>query len=121
MRKQQSDWLHKSILCNPKGRRTFLGFHGFGGSPFDYKPLSDQLIRHDFRIVLPKVEDSRLAKVADGTLSLDNWMKPYQDILAEELRRDPNLCLAGFSMGGSLCSILAQKFPVSQLLLLGHS
>lgn len=114
----QQDWLHQSILCNPNGRRTILGFHGFGGSPFDYKPLCDRIIQQNFRVVLPKINDAHLAKVAEESISLDSWLQPYQSILEQELQRDPNLCLMGFSMGGAMSSIFAQKFPISKLILL---
>ena len=112
------DWLHQNILCNPNGSKTILGFHGFGGSPFDYKPLCDNLIRHDFRIVLPKINDTNLSNVAEESISIDTWLQPYQTILQQELQRDPNLYLMGFSMGGAMSSIFAQKFSLSKLILL---
>ena len=34
------------------------------------------------------------------------------------LHRDPNLCLAGFSMGGAMSSVFASKYHISKLLLL---
>ncbi len=118
MKQELHNWLHKSITINPKGTKTFLGFHGFGGSPFDYKPLSDTLVKHNFRIVVPKIDDALLVKVASNEISIQSFLQPYEQILQQELRRDPNLCLAGFSMGGAVVSIFAAKYPISKLLLL---
>jgi esterase/lipase len=118
MKHELHNWLHKDIIVNPKGTKTFLGFHGFGGSPFDYKPLSDILIKHNVRVVLPKIDDARLAKVASNEISLKQFLQPYEQIILQELRRDPQLCLAGFSMGGAISSIFASKYPISKLLLL---
>ena len=118
MKHEVHNWLHKDIIGNPKGTKTFLGFHGFGGSPFDYKPLSDILIKHDFRVVLPKIDDALLAKVASNEISLKQFLQPYEQIILQELRRDHKLCLAGFSMGGAISSVFASKYPISKLLLL---
>ena len=118
MKEELAKWLHKSIIVNPKGTKTFLGIHGFGGSPFDYKPLSDILIKHNFRVVLPKIDDALLAKVASNEISLQRFLQPYEQIILQELRRDPKLCLAGFSMGGAISSVFATKYPISKLLLL---
>ena len=118
MKQELHDWLHKSMICNPKGIKTFVGFHGFGGSPFDFKPLSDILIKHDFRVVLPKVDDALLAKVASNKISLESFLLPYEQIVQQELHRDSNLCLAGFSMGGAICSVFASKYPIKKLFLL---
>lgn len=118
MKQELQDWLHKDIICNPNGTKTLLGFHGFGGSPFDYKPLSDVLIKHNFRVVLPKIHDALLAKVASSEISLKHFLQPYKQIVQRELTRDPDLYLTGFSMGGSISSIFASEFPISKLLLL---
>lgn len=118
MKEELQTWLHKSIIINPKGTKTFLGFHGFGGSPFDYKPLTDILIKHNFRIVLPKIDDALLVKVASNEISVQIFLQPYEQILQQELHRDPNLCLAGFSMGGAISSVFASKYHISKLLLL---
>lgn len=96
-----------------------LLIHGFGGSPYDFKPLTDALTREGIAfhaILLPGHGTSprQLKNVKDREFltfslnALDNLREKYGEV-----------SVVGFSMGGTLALNLAEEREVNKLILFG--
>ena len=118
MKEEITDLASQKYNYQSERNEDFLGFHGFGGSPFDYKPLTDILIKHNVRIVLPKIDDALLVKVASNEISVQNFYNPTSKSYNKNYIVI-QIYVGGFSMGGgAMSSVFASKYHISKLLLL---
>ena len=94
-----------------------LLIHGFGGSPFDLKPVADALAQRGCAlraIVLPghgsSPRDLRGVKKSA-------WLKAAQEAYEELKEEYGEVSIIGFSMGGAIALCLAAENPVERLVL----
>lgn len=118
--KPPNDVYHKfAEVSHPGTTPAVLLVHGFGGSPFDFKPLTDELKKQDIAfhaILLPghgttprNLKEITEQQMMDHALnSLDNLKQKYG-----------NVTVVGFSMGGAIALNLAEKQEINQLVLFG--
>lgn len=97
---------------------AILLIHGFGGSPFDLKPLTDALEKHGYAfnaIVLP----------GHGTTPKDlenitksEWLKKAFTAYEKLKKEYGEVSIVGFSMGGAIGLSIAAEKKVSKLVLI---
>ena len=121
------DWIvNDQLMLPPDGepaRRTVILIHGFGGSPLDFKPLAAPLTRAGFRVVIPVTpgqgRDVHAYRRKEITPEMTlRWLRGL--IRAETLRAGgvkPHI--VGFSMGGTLVTVVAAENLVDRVVLLG--
>ena len=97
-------WLKEQQILNSEQEETIVMFHGFIGSPFDFKPLVDVLEKQNYRLVLPFLP----APMGNG----ENTLNAARAVID---RYKPSI-LIGFSMGGALSILLSDT--VSKVILL---
>src|SRR5262245_27762812 len=121
---RKDSWLTSTQVLAGKGteaKPSVILLHGFGGSPYDMRPLAERLAAHGYRAVVPALPAQTSASFAYGR----GRMSPtaYRDWLGDLLRDEATLTgmapmLVGFSMGGALAVIGAAQYPVSRLVLI---
>ena len=120
------DWIVKDQVVLPDNgqpvTRTVIMVHGFGGSPFDYKPLARPLANRGFRVVMPVTpgqgRDVHAHRRGEITPKITLcWLRNL--IRAETVREGgtkPHI--VGFSMGGALVTVVASEDLVDRVVLL---
>ncbi len=104
----------------PERGRSVIMLHGFGGSPYDLKPLADGLRDTGFRLVLPVVpgETKRYSRRERDSLTAEERSRWLSGLVEEERARyGRNPYLVGFSMGGTLATIEGSRGTVDRLVL----
>jgi len=98
--------------------RAVLLIHGFGGTPFDLRPLGEYLSQNgiaSYGVLLPGFGTSVL------DLEKTNWRQwaaEPEKVLDTLTARYKKVYIAGFSMGGSIALHLAVKHKVAGVILL---
>lgn len=120
---ENSSWCTKEqVLKSDKERqRTVILVHGFGGSPFDFKPLALRLKKSGFFVRIPIMpgQTKDYFAYSRGQYSSTFFTKWLREIIKEEQKRfDTKPYLVGFSMGGTLSTILAAQEEVEKLVLI---
>lgn len=106
-------------VSQPGKTPAVLLVHGFGGSPFDFKPLTDELQKQGiaFHAILLPGHGSTPRNLKDVT---EQQMMDYAlnslDILT---RKYGKVTVVGFSMGGAIALNLAEKKEINQMVLFG--
>ncbi|MBN1902078.1 alpha/beta fold hydrolase, partial [Candidatus Sumerlaeota bacterium] len=106
-------------ISQPGAPPAVLLVHGFGGSPFDFKPLTDELASQGIAfhaILLPghgttprNLKDiTEEQMICHALNSLDALKQKYDSV-----------SVAGFSMGGAIAINLAEQREIDQLILFG--
>ena len=121
-------------LYNIKGNEAYFKFaerkgdgrspavlliHGFGGSPYDFKPLTDELEKQGIAfhaILLPGHGTSprNLTNVTE-----EEFLKYSLNALDKLKEKYGEISVVGFSMGGTLAINLAEEREVNKLILFG--
>lgn len=115
------DWLLREQIFDPADpyrQRTVVLLHGFGGSPFDMKPLFDALTADGYRLVAPLIP-------GEGPGAEKRDPPPVEDVVAwlnqlldkEESRFGRKPYLVGFSKGGALASLAAAEARAARVVL----
>ena len=118
------EWCNEPQLLLPEENnrnRSIVMIHGFGGSPFDFKPLAKELQQQGFTVRIPILpgQNKDFFAYNRGTFDANFFEKWLYDILMEEQKRfGKKPYLVGFSMGGTLSTILAKQQQVSKLVLI---
>ncbi len=120
----QNEWLIKEQVINPDSSahgKTIILVHGFAGSPFDYKPIAQKLCDAGFRVVIPVIpgqgrEELSFKRGKKEPEFYINWLRDRVLVETEQSGQKPYLM--GFSMGGSLATIIASENLVDKLVLL---
>lgn len=120
------EWLSSPQVVEPplpsssSPPRSVILLHGFGGSPYDVKPLADGLRGSGFRLVIPVVpgETGRYSRRERETLTPEDMTRWLSRLVEEEAARSGRRpFLVGFSMGGTLATIEGAKGGVDRLVL----
>ena len=115
-------WCLNSQTLNPSNStRTAILVHGFVGSPFDLKPLAESLAKNDFKVVVPVLPGQLKKSFAyDRTkyspTFFTNWLAEIIEIETEKNGKKP--CLVGFSMGGTISTVVASQNSIEKLVLI---
>jgi len=118
------EWLITSQEIMPLNRpahRSIILVHGFVGSPFDFKPVAEKLSNIGFRVVVPTVPGQTKNTLAykRAEYKPEFYIEWLEDIIKDETKRfNKKPFLVGFSMGGTLSTILASKNLVDKLILI---
>jgi carboxylesterase len=103
------------------GKPSVILLHGFGGSPFDMRPLAERLAGRGYRAVVPALPGQTSTSFAygRGCFSAAGYCDWLRTLMREEaaLGGTPPM-LVGFSMGGALAAICAADTPVGRLVLI---
>lgn len=105
---------------SPSRDRTVILLHGFGGSPYDLKPLAEGLRDTGFRIVVPVVpgETKRYSRRERDSLTAEDRSRWLSELVEEERSRyGRKPFLVGFSMGGTLATLEGVTGSVERLVL----
>ena len=100
--------------------RTVVILHGFGGSPYDVKPLMNGLEGSGFRLLAPVIpgETERTTLEERGESTVEEKMAWLKGIIAAERDRfGRKPYIVGFSMGGTLATLAAAEGMVDRLVL----
>src|SRR5262245_52134090 len=116
-------WLTSTqILPGEDGnaKPSVILLHGFGGSPYDLRPLAERLAQRGYRAVVPALKGQCSTSFAYGRGRFTP--AEYREFLLDLLREETALAgappmLVGFSMGGALAAIAAAEYPVGRLVL----
>jgi alpha-beta hydrolase superfamily lysophospholipase len=124
MSSRKDPWLRSTqVLPSRAGnaRSSVILLHGFGGSPYDLRPLAELLAARGFRAVVPAVPGQTSTSFAyrRGRFSPADYSDWLLNLIREEaaLSGEPPM-LVGFSMGGALAAIAAAEYPVGKLVLM---
>jgi carboxylesterase len=117
-------WLNESQILNPEGQAhlpSIVLVHGYVGSPKDFIYLAEELAGLGYRVVCPVTpgQTTRTPILSRGEYTLEYYEAWLTAIIKNEKKltgRKP--LLVGFSMGGALSTIVAQKDVVEKLVLL---
>ena len=119
---ENSSWCTDEQVLNPEKtrQRTVIMVHGFGGSPFDFKPLALQLKKMGFFVRIPIMpgQTKDYFAYSRGQFSPTFFIKWLGEIIEEEQQRfGTKPYLVGFSMGGTLSTVLAAEGGIEKLIL----
>ena len=120
-RSLKTDFLLKekfSSFENPGKMPAVLLIHGFGGSPYDLKPLTEKLAENNialYSILLSGhgTSPKDLLKVNDG-----DWFKEVLIVYDYLNKKYGKVRVVGFSIGGALAIKLATKRSVKRIALI---
>jgi len=120
----QNDWVVADQELNPlsqPGKRSVILVHGFVGSPFDYKPLAEELRKEGFRVIAPvsPCQNRTIMAYNRGAYTSEMYIDWLSNIVEQEKElfgKKPYL--VGFSMGGALSTIIASRGIVEKLVLI---
>ncbi len=117
-------WLKNPQLLNasnaPAGQSVIL-VHGFAGTPYDLKPLADGLAAKGYRVVVPLLPGQNIETYSkDSSIYTPSFYTNWLQNLATEETKVFNKkpFLVGFSMGGTISTIVASKGSVEKLALI---
>ena len=114
-------WCLNSQTLNPSNStKTAILVHGFVGSPFDLKPLAESLAKNNFKVVVPVLPGQLKKSFAYDRTKYSpsfftNWLAEI--IKTETERNGKKPCLVGFSMGGTLSTVVASQNLIKKLVL----
>jgi esterase/lipase len=120
----QNEWLIKEQILEADSsalNKTIILVHGFAGSPFDYKPIAQQLCDAGFRVVIPVIPGQGREELSfkRGKKEPEFYVDWLRDIVINETDKNGEKpYLMGFSMGGTLATIIASEDLVDRLVLL---
>ncbi|MEX2666524.1 alpha/beta hydrolase [Candidatus Uabimicrobium amorphum] len=120
---ENTSWCTEEQLLKPEqdSRRCVVMVHGFGGSPFDFKPLASQLAKNGFLVRIPIMPGQTKDYLAynRGKFTHAFFIKWLREIIKEEQERfGRKPYLIGFSMGATLSTVLAAEDGIDKLVLI---
>lgn len=88
--------------------RCAILVHGFADTPIAWQREADALAARGWRVIVPELSLSKTSS---------EWIAVLQETIAEAYRSARYVELWGHSMGGALCTAVAQRTPVDKLVL----
>lgn len=98
--------------------RAVLLLHGFTGYPGDVSYLAEELHGAGFSVYVPRLPGHGTDGEDFLSSSWRDWLRHSIDAYLDLRSTYDEVCLAGLSMGGVLCAILAATFPTTKTVLL---
>ncbi|EGL83753.1 carboxylesterase precursor [Caldalkalibacillus thermarum TA2.A1] len=92
--------------------------HGFTGSPHEVMPLAEHLKRHTDWLIHTPTLPGHGARESLKDINWQDWVTFAERECGRIIRQCTGLNLVGFSMGSLIAAYLANRFPVSKLVLL---
>ena len=117
-----NEWCLTSQTLNPSNStKTAILVHGFVGSPFDLKPLAESLAKNNFKVVVPVLPGQLKKSFAYDRTKYSpsfftNWL--IEIIKTEIEKNGKKPCLVGFSMGGTISTVVASQNSIDKLVLI---
>ncbi len=109
------DW----VPSDHDGRRTALLLHGFTGTPYEMRPIGEELVKRGFRCVGPVMAGHHQTHVELGRVHWREWVDEAADHL-EQLRDEAeHVVVAGMSMGGLVTLALAASHTPAAIAVMG--
>lgn len=113
------DWLIESKLLEPVSPiGNWVLLHGFGGSPFDMKPLAEALFQSGHRVVVPLIPGQSRMFNSESKWVAQDLIDHTEQIITAESQRGLPFYMGGFSMGGAISIIHGQRINPKGLILL---
>lgn len=122
--RDKDPWISASQELNPDIKKfgsSVILVHGFVGSPYDMKQLALYLQKKGFRVVIPLMEGQTYLTPLNKrrTFSSEYYIHWLSDIVEKERRLTGQMpAIIGFSMGGALATIVAEKKQMETLVLI---
>lgn len=101
--------------------KSVIMIHGFMGSPYDVKGLAENLQRDGFRVVVPVMPGQSFSTpaVERGRFRSDFYIDWLSSIVQKETALTGKApILIGFSMGGTLATVVAHNSQIDKLVLI---
>jgi len=120
----KSDWHFKTQILIPekmKQDRSAILIHGFVGSPYDMKILGERLSKKGFRVIIPVMKGQTHAT---PLFERKKYTASYYiHSIRKMIKKESELTgkkpyLVGFSMGGTISTIIAKENTIKKLVLL---
>lgn len=117
-------WILSTLVVEAEGdsqEESVVLLHGFTGSPYDFKPLVEELRSRGYRVVVPVVPGQTKAFLPyrRGRYTSEFYVDWVSDLVESETQlRGQKPVLVGLSMGGTLATILAARGDVEKLVLI---
>jgi carboxylesterase len=92
-------------------------FHGYTGSPYDLRPLSDFFAEHDIAVSVPLLYGHGTTAADLNNVTAEDWLLQAEEVLLSLDYRKP-IILGGLSMGALIAIILTANNPKISLILL---
>ena len=92
------------------GERGVLCIHGFTGTPYEVRPIGEELARRGIVAVGPLLPGHEGVEALARTGWID-WLNAVEAELAALRRRCRRVAVAGLSLGGLLATSLARRHP----------
>ncbi|MDP8206597.1 MAG: alpha/beta fold hydrolase [Candidatus Electryonea clarkiae] len=120
----ETPWLIETQILEPDSivhDHSVILVHGFAGSPFDFKQLAGEIRDKGFRVVVPMMpgQGRTISAYQRGNYDPEFYVAWLKDIVRKETESTGNKpYLVGFSMGGTISTIIASEDLVARLVLL---
>ena len=88
-----------------------LVLHGFTGSPFSMRGISEALANAGFSVEMPLLPGHGTAIEDMIPTRFDDWANAAEDALASLVARTEHVAVVGLSMGGTVTCWLAEHHP----------
>lgn len=92
-----------------EGPETVLLFHGFSGTPWELRPLAEELARGGYRCVAPVLPGHGKGVDELGRFRGEDWIAAGHRAIDELTVGEKRIFLVGFSAGGCLAIRLAAE------------
>jgi len=92
--------------------------HGFGGSPYEMRPIGEYMKKYGFSPVYPLLPGHRENALTLGKYRMEEWIDYLQHLIHEKMKEYNSTSICGLSMGASLSIIIASEFEFEKLILL---
>ncbi len=98
-----------------------LFVHGFGGAPYELKPLYEEINQStDWILKFPILPGHSEQESLEGR-QFEEWIQKAEENLQELSNTCETINLIGYSMGGMIAAYLSTKYKVDKLILLSTS
>lgn len=119
----KNPWLDKDqfiINENNNFNSPIIMIHGFTGSPFDFKPLAEAL-SFNYNIIIPVVpgQTKNYPILSRGAYTSDFYTEWLDKLIVDTIQKfGKKPYLVGFSMGGTISTIISDSNKIKKLILI---
>ncbi|MFH2036063.1 MAG: alpha/beta fold hydrolase [Candidatus Zixiibacteriota bacterium] len=103
---------------NDNDSPAILFIHGYGGSPYDFKPLIDTLDKLGYTYYAPLLPGHGQSAIELENSTKEQWFDAAEKAYHELKANYETIYVIGFSMGGAISVLLAARFEVDGLILI---
>ena len=110
----------KGIDLKANSNKEFFLIHGYTGNAYDFNEFPNYLHQEFEASVKIPTLPGHSTRIGDlDSLRINDFIRPLEKALKKELDKGKEIILGGVSFGAQLAILLAAKYPVKGLLVLG--